>query len=90
MEAPVRMPENPCGANGCQLPGLMAPAAPMQKIRMAAILIATMTVLVPALSRTPRTSTQVTSMVISSAGTLNQPAGPPTAGNGGKAHWSGK
>jgi hypothetical protein len=69
---------------------LTAPAAPKQNSRMAAILMATMVVLVRALSRTPRTSTQLTSRVMISAGTLNQPAGPPDAGKGGKAHRAGK
>src|SRR5580704_11912385 len=57
----------------------------MQKIRIAAILISTMTVLVPVLSRTPRTSTQVINKVMTSAGMLKMPPGEPGAGNIGYA-----
>src|SRR5579871_2234683 len=57
---------------------------------MAAILIITMTVLVSALSFTPRTKTQVTARVINKAGTLKTPAGPPGAGNIGNAIDTGK
>ena len=49
---------------------LIARIAPRLKIAMAAILMITMAVLASALSRTPRTSTQVTAMVISSAGKI--------------------
>src|SRR5438132_13621367 len=90
MDAPVRIPENPLGANGRQLALLMALDAPKQKIRMAAILMATMTVFASALSRTPRTSTTVTRSVIRSAGILKIPAGPPGAGNGGYANCGGR
>ena len=43
-----------------------------------------------ALSLTPRTRIQVTPRVIRSAGTLNQPAGPPGAGKGGNANCGGR
>src|SRR5580700_6159583 len=90
MDAPVRIPGKPCGAKGCQLALLMARAEPKQNRRIAPILISTMVVLASALSLTPRTSTTVTSSVISSAGILKMPAGPPGAGIGGYANACGK
>src|SRR5436305_14804537 len=90
MDAPVSTPGNPFGAKGCQFAELMACAAPRQNRAMAATLITTMVVFAPALSRTPRTSSHVTAMVMTSAGTLNHPAGPPAAGNGGNASCGGK
>src|SRR5581483_10928211 len=90
MDAPVSTPGNPLGAKGCQLFELMACAEPRQNSAIAAILITTIVVFAPALSFTPRTSSQVTAMVITSAGTLNQPAGPPAAGNGGYASCGGR
>ena len=90
IDPPARMPGKPLGAKGCQRAGLMACAAPMQKITMAAIFMITMVVFTFALSRTPRTRIQVTPMVIRRAGTLNHPAGPPGAGKGGNASWEGK
>src|SRR5580658_7488547 len=68
----------------------MALAAPMQKTKIAAILMNTMVVFVPALSRTPRTSTHVISSVITSAGILKMPPGDPGAGNIGYAIAGGK
>src|SRR5580658_635801 len=90
IDAPVRIPGNPCGANGCQLALLMARAEPKQNSRIAPILMSTMVVFASALSLTPRTSTTVTSSVMSSAGMLNMPAGPPAAGIGGYANCCGK
>src|SRR5271154_2933283 len=90
IDAPVSMPGNPLGAKGCQLVDLICGAAPIQKNKMAPILISTITVLAPALSFTPRTSSTVTPMVMIRAGKSNQPAGCPGAGTGGKAHWGGK
>src|SRR5579885_2465352 len=90
MDAPVSTPGNPLGAKGCQFAELIARAAPKQNSRIATILMITMVVFASALSLTPRTRIQVTPSVISRAGTLNHPAGPPGAGNGGKAHCGGK
>src|ERR1019366_3357265 len=76
MAAPVRTPGNPFGKNGCQLSLFTACAAPNTKIRMAAILTSTMTLLVLALSFTPRTRMYVRMSRITSDGTLNHPVGP--------------
>jgi hypothetical protein len=85
MEAPVSTPENPCGENGVQLPGLIARYAPRQKIAMARILMKTIAVLVSALSFTPRTRIHVTASVMSRAGMLKIPCGSPGAGKCGYA-----
>src|SRR5258708_29444773 len=90
MDAPVKMPENPCGENGFQFPGLIALYAPRQKTMITVILISTITVFVSALSFTPRTRIQVTASVISSAGMLKTPPGDPGAGNNGNAMDGGK
>ena len=72
MAAPVSTPENPLGMNGCQFSVFTARAAPKTNIRIAAILIITITLFALALSRTPRTRIQVSAMITSSAGRLNQ------------------
>ena len=73
MAAPVSTPEYPLGMNGCQLAVFTAFAAPMTKMRMATILISTITLLVPALSLAiPRTSTQVRIINTTKAERLNQ------------------
>ena len=71
---PVSTPENPLGMNGCQLAVLTARAAPKMKSRIAAILITTIALLARALSRTPRTSIQVSTMISRNAGRLNHRA----------------
>ena len=56
--------------NGCQLPVFTEPAAAKTNTRIATILMMTMTLFARALSRTPRTRIQVSTMITSSAGTL--------------------
>jgi hypothetical protein len=72
MAAPVSTPENPLGMNGRQFSVLIAPAAPMTKIKIAAILTSTITLFAPALSFTPRVRIKVRTRMSSNAGTLNQ------------------
>ena len=48
MAPPVTMPPNPEGANGFQLPGFTSAPPTTRKIRMAPILISTMTLLASA------------------------------------------
>ena len=75
MAPPVSTPENPLGMKGCQLLGLIAPNAPQTKIRMAAILISTITLFAPALSRTPRTRIQVRPAANQQRGNVERAAG---------------
>ena len=68
---PVRTPEYPLGMKGCQLWVSTLRAAPKMNSRMAPTLMITMMVLARADSRTPRTSSQVSSITIRNAGRLN-------------------
>src|ERR1035438_4533167 len=72
MAAPVSTAGNPLGANGFQLEVSTARAAPITKIRMAAILMITITLFVLALSFTPFTRIQVRTIRTRNAEILNQ------------------
>src|ERR1700680_2935552 len=70
MAPPVTIPANPEGANGVQLAGLISMPPTTRKVRIAPILISTMTLLAPADSFTPRTSNNVKIKTIRKPGTL--------------------
>src|SRR5947209_8225454 len=64
------MPPKPDGANGFQFAGCTSMPPTTRKVRIAPILIATMTLLAPADSFTPRTSRTVRTKTIRNAGIL--------------------
>src|SRR5947207_8887523 len=70
MAPPVTMPPNPEGAKGFQLLEFTIAPPTTRKIRMALILINTMTLLASADSLIPRTSSTVRMKMIRNAGTL--------------------
>src|SRR6266536_6717137 len=76
IEPPVRMPDHPCGAKGCQFPGCTYCAPAMMKAKIAAIFKITMVLLASADSRIPRTSTTVRIITIRNAGKLKPKCNP--------------
>src|SRR4029077_615588 len=70
MAPPVTIPANPEGANGVQLALLTSMPPTTRNVRIAPILIITMTLLAPADSFTPRTSSSVRIKTIRKPGTL--------------------
>jgi hypothetical protein len=70
MAPPVTMPPKPEGAKGFQLPGLIRAPPTTRNTRIAPILIATMTLLASADSRTPRTRRTVRMKMMRKAGKL--------------------
>src|SRR5216684_1536412 len=70
IEPPVRMPGQPLGANGCQFEVWIKRDANETNTRIAMIFISTITLLVSADSRMPRTRMTVRSITMMNAGQL--------------------
>ena len=70
MAPPVTIPANPEGAKGVQFAGFTSMPPTTRKVRIAPILISTMTLLASADSFTPRTSNKVRIKTIRKPGTL--------------------
>ena len=70
MAPPVTIPPKPDGAKGFQLAGCTNMPPTTRKVRIAPILMATITLLAPADSRTPRTSSRVKINTIRNPGRL--------------------
>src|SRR5258707_11424520 len=70
MAPPVTTPAKPEGAKGTQFPLWTSIPPTTRKVTMAPILIATITLLAPADSRTPRTSSKVSTNTIRNPGRL--------------------
>src|SRR5579885_2824143 len=87
---PVTIPPNPEGANGVQFAGLTSMPPTTRNVRIAPILIATITLLASADSRTPRTRSSVSRNTIRNPGRLKYaPVQCPEA-HTGLAHFSGR
>ena len=90
MAPPVTMPANPDGAKGVQLAGFTSIPPTTRNVRMAPILIRTITLFASADSRTPRTSNSVRKNTIKKPGRLKYaPVQCPEA-HTGLAHFSGR
>src|SRR5277367_2184555 len=90
MAPPVTIPANPDGANGVQLALLTSIPPTIKKVRIAPILIITITLLAPADSFTPRTNSSVRMNTIRKPGRLKYaPVQCPEAQTG-LAHWLGR
>src|SRR5450755_3462387 len=90
MAPPVTMPANPDGANGVQFALFTSMPPTTRKVRMAPILINTITLLAPADSFTPRTSSSVKTQTIRKPGTLKYAPGQCPEAHTGLAHALGR